>query len=109
MTDAPGQLQQPLECRSDAHVALLARPWSFEQPAACAPGGGASSPLCATSEELRSGESPAQAVKAARDSPTSRAETPKTHASTRPTSAAQPTHSLTRLDERSGLGSSETP
>src|SRR5215216_358951 len=48
----PGQAEQSLECRGDAHVALLARPRSFEQPAACAPGGGASPALCATSEEL---------------------------------------------------------
>src|SRR4051812_49390217 len=48
----PGQAEQPLECRGDAHVALLARPLSFEQPAACAPGGGASPAHCATSEEL---------------------------------------------------------
>jgi hypothetical protein len=32
--------------------ALLARPLSFEQPAACAPGGGASPAFRATSEEL---------------------------------------------------------
>jgi hypothetical protein len=52
ITDAPGQAEQPLECRGDAHVALLARPRSFEQPAACAPGGGASSAFRASSEEL---------------------------------------------------------
>ena len=55
-----GQAEQPLECRDDAHVALLARPLTFEQPAACATGGGASLAFCATSENFSARETPAQ-------------------------------------------------
>ena len=48
----PGQAEQPLECSADAHVALLREPLTFEQPAACAEGGGASLSICATSENF---------------------------------------------------------
>ena len=70
-----GQAQQPVECRGDAHVVLLAGRLTFEQPAACAEGGGASLAFCATSEEILSRESPAHAANAARPSPPTRPET----------------------------------
>src|SRR5215216_1540385 len=71
-----GQAQQALECGADPHVALLGEPLAVEQPAACRQGGGGSLAFRASSEELLSGESPAQAVNAAPDSPPSRTETP---------------------------------
>src|SRR4051812_6016672 len=48
----PGQGEQPVQCRGDAHVALLVRPLSFEQPAACDAGRRRVTAVCATSEEL---------------------------------------------------------
>src|SRR3954451_23654559 len=48
----PGQGEQPVQCRGDAHVALLVRPLSFEQPAACDAGRRRVTAVSATSEEL---------------------------------------------------------
>src|SRR5215217_7394426 len=75
----PGQAEQPLQCGADAHVALLREPLTFEQPAACAEGGGASFAFSATSENFsnrraRLKRAPNAALQTAA-SPTSREET----------------------------------
>ncbi len=44
------QAQQPVECRSDAHVVLLRKSLAIKQPAACTEGGCASLSDCATCE-----------------------------------------------------------
>ncbi len=47
-TDAPGRTQQPLDGGSDAYVVLLSKSLSFNTPAACIEGGGASTTTCPT-------------------------------------------------------------
>src|SRR5215212_3960214 len=75
----PGQAEQPLECGADAHVALLREPLTFEQPAACAEGGGASLAFCATSAKFSKRRTrlkrAANAASQATTSPTTREET----------------------------------
>src|ERR671910_1362571 len=77
-----GQAEQPLECGGDAHVALLRGPLTFEQPAACCEGGGASLAFRATSATFPSRRTPLRsapnAAPQAATSPTRREETHKT-------------------------------